>query len=212
MPYSVGGLQRMRAPGIYTSPTAARVGTESTVGRWGTPLGVQQMLAQANQNQSAPDGQPIQPGNPPAAGGGKRKDKGIAKYLLSDEDYQNTVSDLGKNFQSYKIQNATNRSNLQRDFGDTEMRMTNQRAEDFRRLKAQFAARGLFGSGEYEGDRLNFDLDWQNQEADAQTSYNRNLSQLLTDLANSRSLYKQQLKDAKLSALRRRAEKLGIRS
>ena len=210
---------QQRAPSIYTTPVAkwdapVPAGQEAiNTSRWGMPANIQQGIAQANQQQA----QPQQPntgggGGKTSTGQGRGGDRGIGKYLLSDEDYQNTVNDLTKNFQNYRIQNQTNTGNLRRDYTDTTNRMATQRAEDFRKLQAQFAARGLFGSGEYEGDRLNFDLDWQNQQGDAQTSYNRNLSQLMTDLSSMRSLFKQQLKDAKLSALRRRAEQLGIRS
>lgn len=224
MPYSAGMLQRRmaRPPSSFTmsrpsqeiSPTVAKAVNENAIvapkswSGWGVPNGLVQLNAPNNGPVAAGGIKPNQPGKP----GGKGKNAGIAKYLSADEDYQNTLADLQKNFQDYRGQNILNRSNLTADYGDTKTRLGNQEGVDFKRLQADSAARGLFGSGLYEGDRQNFQLDYQNQNNDATTSFNRNMSQLLTDLMSSQTLYRQQMKDAKLSALRRRAERLGIRN
>lgn len=146
-----------------------------------------------------------------AKGQQKPKTNSLANYLGTDVDYKNTINDLTQNFQSYKTQSLTNRGNLKLDFGDTKTRLQQDQDDAFKKMQDDYGARGLLGSGLYLDALNRFNLDHQNQMTDASTSYSRNLTQLLTDLANAKTMFQQQKKDAKLSAIRRRAEKYGLR-
>jgi len=135
----------------------------------------------------------------------------LGKYLAGDADYQASRSQLIKNFQSLRTENRKNRGNVREDYGVTKSRIGEEREKGLTDMKNDFAARGLLGSGVW-GEKLGeFEKNYQNQQTDASTSQRRNISQLLTDVKDAKRLKNQSLRQAKLEAIRRRAEKYGLR-
>ena len=135
----------------------------------------------------------------------------VKKFVAGDADYQASRSQLIKNFQSLRTENRKNRGNIKEDYGVTKSRIGEERAKGLEDMQNDFAARGLLGSGVYGEKLTEFEKNYQNQQTDASTSQRRNLSQLLTDLKDAKRLRNQSLKQAKLEAIRRRAEKYGLR-
>lgn len=136
----------------------------------------------------------------------------IESYLGGDADYKATLDALRRNFEQTKIQNVTNRGNLSDDYNLTNTRLQQDQDKSLAELQADYAARGLLGSGLSAKAANDQAIDYQKQFGDAQISYDRNLGQLVTDLANARSQFREDKTQARLNAIRRRAEKYGIRS
>lgn len=154
----------------------------------------------SNSSGPAPRVAPPKPPPPPS----------IQQFLGTDADFLNTRGDLLKNFQALMAQTNKNKGDLRADFDLTNTRLNKEKAEQLQGMEADFASRGLFGSGVYQDELNDFNMMFQNQFNDAKSSYNRNLSQLMTDLADARRLKDQRVQDARLSAIRRRAEKFGL--
>lgn len=144
-------------------------------------------------------------------GGGKGGVPGIGKYLKSDEQYQNDRAALIRNFRNLQSQNVENRQNVNLDYGTTKTRLGEEQAESLRDMQADFAARGLFGGAGYLDEEQEFNKGYLNQFSDAATSRDRNVSQLLRELANARTLKQENLAQARLEAIRRRAAQYGIK-
>jgi len=134
----------------------------------------------------------------------------INKYLLTDEQYQKDRADLLQNFRNMRLGNLENRGNLKLDYSTTKQRLSKEQADNLKAMQADFAARGLYGGAGYQDKLGDFNLDYLNQRTDAQESFQRNLGQLLRDLSNARTLEQQNMQQARLEAIRRRAAELGI--
>ncbi len=134
----------------------------------------------------------------------------INKYLLTDEQYQKDRADLLQNFRNMRLANLENRGNLKIDKRTTLQRLTKEQADNFKAMQADFAARGMYGGAGYQDKLGDFNLDYLNQRSDANESYQRNLGQLLRDLGSARTLEEQNMQQARLEAIRRRAAELGI--
>lgn len=139
------------------------------------------------------------------------KTPSVEKFIAGDDTYANTISDLRANYGLTREATRTNKDNLRADFNTLRSRMRQQQSQDNRSLDSDFAARGMLGSGLELDASTKLDQNYNNQFTDAQQSRNRNLSQLDMDLSAARTLRDQQFQDARLNAIRRRAEKYGIR-
>ena len=138
------------------------------------------------------------------------KGGGLKKYLAGDDVFQNTRTDLRKNFQLAREATRTNERNVLADYETLVKRMQQQQGIDQRRLTDDYAARGLLGSGlSLQADEL-LEGNYSDQFTDAETSKNRSLAQLAQDLKSAKTLRDQQIQDARLNAIRRRAERYGI--
>jgi len=128
-----------------------------------------------------------------------------------DPVYRNTMNDLQTNFRNYLSQNTTNKNQLAQDFDLTTKRLGQDQNLAVRNQNEDYAARGLYGSGMYGQANEELLGKYADQLADAGTSNQRNAGQLVTDLGNARTLLNQQKQAARLAAVRRMAEKYGIR-
>lgn len=142
----------------------------------------------------------------------KPKAPGIQKYLGGDEQYQQNRAELIKNFRNLKLTNKENRGNLELDKDSTLKRLGSEKKDALTKMQDDFAARGLFGGAEYQNKLGDFNLDFLNQETDTKESFQRNIEQLLKDLKNASSLKDQNLQQARLEALRRRAATYGLKA
>lgn len=135
----------------------------------------------------------------------------LGKYLGGDSEFQAARSQLIKNFQALRTENKQNRGNLRDDYLTTKSRLATEKQKSAEDMQNDFAARGLLGSGVYADKLAEFEKNYQNQGTDATTSYRRNVNQLLTDLKDAKRLRNSSLRQAKLEAIRRRAEKYGLK-
>ena len=162
----------------------------------------------------APGGGPG--GGGPKGGGGEPKQEepkvpNVQKYLKSDEQYQQDRAALIKNYRNLLAQNEENRSNVKTDFGTTRSRLGEEQQNSLQAMRDDFAARGLYGGAEYLNEEQEFNEDYLNQFTDARTSRDRNIEQLLRELANAKTLQQENLAQARLEAIRRRAAEYGIK-
>lgn len=154
-------------------------------------------------------------GNKPKAAASSNKKKGsgqptVADYLAMDPDYLRTINNLNTNLGAYNVQNQANQRNLRTDYLETKRRLGIQQGKDQTSEKADFAARGLFGSGLQAKDYNDLAMQYSDQFNDADTSYARNLGQLKSDAADAARLKNQNAAEARAEAIRRRASQYGI--
>lgn len=141
----------------------------------------------------------------------KPKPPSVQSYLKSDDQYQRDRAGLIKNFKNMKLANAENRSNVKMDRGTTLSRLKEEQAENLKEMQDDFAARGLFGGAEYLNKENDFNTDYLEQRSDTRRSASRNIQQLLRDLRNAATLKDENLSQARLEAIRRRAAEFGIK-
>lgn len=134
----------------------------------------------------------------------------IQRYLGMDEQYQQDRNSLLTNFRNFRLQNRENRQNTQADYGKTVSRLGREQGENLQDMQGDFGARGLYGSGVYQDELNDFNLAYANQNADALSSRDKMLQQLIADLTNARTGKEQNVQQARLEAIRRRAAQYGI--
>lgn len=134
----------------------------------------------------------------------------IRKYLGMDTDYQRTLNNLNTNLGAYRTQNLNNRRALTADYNTTKNRLTDQQKLDTATQNNDFAARGMFGSGGQAKAANDLTKSYNQQFGDADVSFTRNKTSLLSDLADARRLKTQNAADARAEAIRRRAAQYGI--
>ena len=160
------------------------------------------------------------PSAPPGGGNGpvprtvapkKPEPPTLKKYLGGDDTYQATRNELIRNFNALRLTNKRNRRNVNTDYATTKSRLATEKQKAATDMENDFAARGLFGTGEYASKLAEFEKNFQNQFEDASTSRSRNVKQLMTDLQDAKRLRNSSLRQARLEAIRRRAEKYGLK-
>lgn len=161
---------------------------------------------QPNQNNGGGNGGGGNGGN----GGGGKGVNGVSKFIGADEQYLNALAALQQNLDQYRSQNRTDRQDLRSDFGDTMARMLNQHNQDAVTRNADYASRGIFGSGLDAQNQQDFNLNFAQQQGDATQSRDRNLGQLRSDLQNALMLFRQQREAEKLKAIQRASAQYGI--
>lgn len=141
----------------------------------------------------------------------KPKPPSVGKYLKTDEQYQRDRAALIKNFKNLRLTNKENRGNVEMDRGTTISRLKEEQAENLKEMQDDFAARGLFGGAEYLAKENDFNTDYLEQRSDTRQSASRSIQQLLRDLKNAATLKDENLSQARLEAIRRRAAEFGIK-
>lgn len=134
----------------------------------------------------------------------------IQKYLGMDEQYQQDRNSLLTNFRNFRLQNMENRQNTRADYSKTIERLGKEQGNNLRDMQGDFGARGLYGSGLYQDELNDFNLNYANQNADARSSQDKMLQQLIADFTNARTGKEQNIQQARLEAIRRRAAQYGI--
>lgn len=192
-------VARTNTSGSYTSYSGSR----SSGGGGGAP---RQMSAPAPGRISGVGG-----------GGGQRnaappepKAPGIQKFLGSDNTYQQSLSDLLKTLQQFKLQNKDSRTDVREAFQTAMERMGVEREDALKALEADFASRGLLNSGLYGDAVSDYNTQYGDRVTDLTKDRNTNLRNLRTEFSNFRDTTKSKRADLRLDAIRRRAEKYGL--
>lgn len=140
----------------------------------------------------------------------KGKPNQVSQYVMADPEFLNAKRDLQYNLSNYRTQNLTDRSMLKNDYADTLRRMQLQHGQDTTDRSADFASRGLIGSGLDLANFNQFQNEYNQQRGDAQTSKQRNLNELITDWLNAKTMTKQQIAAERLKAIQRASARYGI--
>lgn len=135
------------------------------------------------------------------------KKKKPPKY--ADSEYLSEIKALERELTDYKSKMNLNRTRTSTQHGLSERDLRQQSERDLRDLKDDFAARGIVLSGVYGGKvgEYNTILGQQNAELD------RQYKDAITDIGNQYKDYLREVgvqkEQARLAAIRRRAQKLG---
>lgn len=148
-------------------------------------------------------------------GGGKPKAKNpmpsLKQYLNSDTAYQSGLSELMKNLQQFKTGNMDSQGDVKESFQTAMERMGKERTDALSSLKDDFGSRGLLTSGLYSDAVSKYDSDYNDRTADLTKDQQNQLEDLTRQLSNMTSLTGTKKQDLRLDAMRRRADKLGIK-
>jgi hypothetical protein len=143
-------------------------------------------------------------------GKGIPKAPGLEQFLGSDATYQQTLSELMRTLEQYQLQNNTSQSSVREAFETALSRMGTERESALKNLEADFAARGLLNSGLYGDAVSQYNTQYGDRITDLTGDRDSNLSNLGTEFQNFQSNIDTQKADARLDAIRRRAEQYGL--
>lgn len=136
----------------------------------------------------------------------KKKAKNPA---YADSEYLAEIRALEKELTDYKAKMALNRTRAGTQHTTSGRDLRQQKDRDLRDLKDDFAARGIVLSGVYGGKVGEYNTLWGQQNSELDRQY----KDALTDIQNQYKDYLRQVgvqkEQAKLAAIRRRAQKLG---
>lgn len=131
-------------------------------------------------------------------------------YAQQDPDYRRAVAGYRTNLANLRSQRAADQADLTTDYTTTRNRLLEQNTQNDQNQRADFAARGIFGSGVYAKANADREKEATNQLNDAQSSYSRNARTISTDVANATTLERQQEGTAKAAAIRRATAQYGL--
>lgn len=137
---------------------------------------------------------------------------GINQYVNSDPYYQQGVGELNRVLRQFKQSNMGSRADVYDAFKTASQRMGDERGKALSSLKDDFAARGILDSGLYAGSVNDYNKEYTNRTTDLTKDRTDQLSNLGEEFANFQGLNRSKVADLKLDAIRRRAERYGIRS
>lgn len=146
--------------------------------------------------------------------GGKKHHKlsAIQKYLAGDETYQYQLNQLVKQLQDFNTQNYAQRANVNEDFNNALGKMNNQKGLDMKSMMNDYAARGMLNSGLYLGSVGDYNKNYQQNVNDLSTDQQRSLDDLINALQQYHQENSASRHNARLEAIRRRAQQYGIKS
>jgi hypothetical protein len=134
----------------------------------------------------------------------------INSYLLGDSIYQNALNQLETNKKSAGQDYTTNLANTNQDYATTKTRIGQQQTQDNSNLIADYASRGLLGSGLNAQASNQLGQNYTNLVGDATLSNTRNKAALKSTSDQQNTLVDQQEHAARLDAIQRRAAEFGI--
>lgn len=218
-----GGIAAAASAGVQAAaPAPKSYVTPNSSGQYSAPSPPRSYSGGggAPRNPSPPRQGPIQ--GPGRGGGGpkpkprpkpkpKPKPPSIAKFLAGDDVYQDQISQLMKQLENFLTANKSQRGDIREDFNTSLSKMDKQKAMDLEAMENDFAARGLLTSGLYTDSVGDYNKQYQTQLDDLTTSRQRSIGDLIESMKNYRTENQGQRKNARADAIRRRAEKFGIR-
>lgn len=142
----------------------------------------------------------------------KPKYPSIKQYLGSDRYYQNTISDLLRNQEMFNEQNMFAQGDLQQNFDMTMENMGIERERALKDIKDDFGGRNLVTSGLYGNSVSEYNDDYSRQASQLNMDLTSQLRNMDFEKQNMQNLTDSQKKDARLDAIRRRAEEIGART
>ena len=147
----------------------------------------------------------------PAKGKGKPHQNPIAKYLGADPVFQQGINELIRTGDQYAIGNNAAVGDVKQTFNTTLGRMRQDKTKSTRNITDDYGARGLVNSGLYVGAVNDYNNAYQDRVEDITTDRSKQLRNLQQERRNFYDLNRSKKQELRLDAIRRRAEKLGIR-
>lgn len=146
----------------------------------------------------------------PPSGASSGPVKSIESYLGGDTNYQQQLRQLAKAFQDFSADATRRKGVLSSEYGVSKKALGDQRTMDLEALEDDYGARGMIRSGLY-GDAVG---DYEKEYGLRVSDLDRRQQQALQQLLQEQSAFGQQNKlskqAARESAIRRRAENLGV--
>lgn len=136
----------------------------------------------------------------------------IEEYLAGDLYYNTILSDLQRNLEQFNIQNGAAQGDINSLFGITMDRMNKEKGRATTDIKDDFGARGIINSGLFGKSISDYNDDFSDKVEDLNRDRSMQLRNLGFESSNFQSLTDTQENQAKLDAIRRRAEELGTRN
>lgn len=126
----------------------------------------------------------------------------------SDAEYQQELRNLQNALSDYKSKMGINTTRAGTQYAESKRDLTQQKTRDLSDIENDFAARGIINSGVY-GQKLGDYNQLSGQQFDKLSeNYKNALTDIQTQFKDYQRQYQQQLDQAKLAAIRRRAQKL----
>jgi hypothetical protein len=192
------------APQTYTTPTGAySAGGQPVVNPRAVPQTTPAVVARAAKKNK------------------KKKASGvpsIGQFLKTDEAFLNAKNALESNYQTLASRTGaavnplagTRQGDLLEDYNITNQRLGEERTRSGQDVANDYAARGMLQSGLYNVANTDLANKYSQQSEDAKSSWERNRDKLGQDVGDARQLMNQQRDQARLAAIRRRAEQYGL--
>lgn len=158
-------------------------------------------------------GQYYRPSPPPSTSPGpiqQLSGNDLEAYLGGDSGYQQQLRLLGQALADFTADATRRKGTLETDFTTSKKAMDDQRLLDLDMLKDDYGARGLIRSGLY-GDAVGkYETEFNTRSTDLQRRQQEALAALTQEQGRFTSQQELQKQGARESAIRRRAESLGI--
>lgn len=151
---------------------------------------------------------PIRPGNDGSPQGNGRPS--LQDYLMGDRTYQSQISLYDKELQDYMLGHNRDKDRINEDFGLALGRLGKERGRALENIEDDFAARGMLHSGLYGEDVSEYNDDYQQTVGDLERDKLRSIEDLIEMLNMFQSTVSSKKQNAKLEAIRRRAEELSV--
>lgn len=158
-------------------------------------------------------GQYSRPTPPPATTPGpvpQLSGNDLEAYLGGDSGYQQQLRQLGQALADFTADSTRRKGVLETDYTTSKKAMDDQRVLDLDMLKDDFGARGLLRSGLYADQVGKYDTEFNTRSSDLQRRQQEALAALTQEQGRFGSQQDLQKQGARESAIRRRAESLGV--
>lgn len=158
-------------------------------------------------------GQYARPTPPPATSPGPIKQLSgadLEAYLGGDTGYQQQLRQLGQALADFTADADRRKGSLETDYTTSKKAMDDQRVLDLDMLKDDFGARGLLRSGLYGDEVGKYETEFNTRATDLQRRQQEALAALEQERGRFASQQDLQKQGARESAIRRRAESLGV--
>lgn len=158
-------------------------------------------------------GQYSRPTPPPATNPGpiaQLSGNDLEAYLGGDTGYQQQLRQLGQALADFTADADRRKGSLETDYTTSKKAMDDQRVLDLDMLKDDFGARGLLRSGLYADEVGKYETEFNTRSTDLQRRQQEALAALEQERGRYKSQQDLQKQGARESAIRRRAESLGV--
>lgn len=193
-----------QAPAPYNPPRTTSSGSYRSGGQGG-----------GGRASNPPQPKPGRIGGAGKGGGGKKAVNpavpSVDKYLASDATYNQSLSELMKTLQQYKTNNQSSQGDVKEAFQTAMERMGQERQKSLQGLQDDFASRGLLTSGLFADATSQYNNEYEQRVGDLTKDQQNQLESLNTDYSNFSGTTNSKKADLRLDAIRRRAEKYGIK-
>lgn len=129
--------------------------------------------------------------------------------VYADSEYLAEIRAIERALTAYRAKTGLNKTRAGTDYSVANRDLTQQRTRDQSDIKNDFAARGIVTSGVYGTKLGEYNQLWGQQSGDLSRKYKDSLTDITTSLNDYVRDANTQREQARIAAIRRRAQKLG---